>query len=60
MTEYAVPSECPRCGHSPITEVIYGLIRRQSAALKRDLASGRKALGGCLVGDIAYGCRACQ
>lgn len=58
---YVVPDTCPACGHSPVTEVVYGLVRRISPALQAELDSGRKVLGGCVISAEApaYGCRAC-
>ena len=59
---YRVPDVCPECGHAPITEVIYGLIRSLSRDLQEDLRSGRKQLAGCMVppNAPAYYCRACR
>ena len=59
---YVVPSECPECQHEPVTEVLYGLMRKISPALQADLKAKRKKLGGCVM-DVqaspAYGCLHC-
>ena len=56
-----IPEACPECGSSPVTEAVYGLIRKISPELKRDLKSGRKKLMGCSVSldSPAYGCLSC-
>ena len=56
-----IPEACPECGHSPVTEAVYGLRRKISPALKRDLEAGKKKLMGCSVSldSPAYGCLSC-
>ena len=58
---YVVPETCPQCDHEPVTEIIYGLVRKPSKALQADIRAGRKVLGGCVTteGVTAYICRAC-
>ena len=57
-----IPTTCPQCGHAPVTEVIYGLIRDISPELQADIRAQRKRLGGCVIGPgaPAYGCLACN
>lgn len=61
-TPYEIPTHCPKCQHTPVTEFVYGLIRRPSHELERDIQAGRKALAGCVLSaeSPAYGCRACR
>lgn len=57
-----IPDSCPQCGHEPVTEVVYGLIRSISPTLRQELQSTRKKLGGCVIRAQApaYGCLACD
>ncbi len=54
------PSECPKCGHSPLASILYGL-PLFSQGLEKEVKEGRITLGGCCVGkdDPAWECTRC-
>lgn len=59
--KWSPPEHCPDCGHSPVTEVRYGLIRRPSESMRQALKDGSLVLAGCMMPPepIAYLCRNC-
>lgn len=54
------PSHCPRCGHTPVAEIVFGLIAI-TPEIRQDLDAGKLALGGCDVSrdDPEWKCTAC-
>ena len=55
------PDVCPNCGHSPVAEILYGLLN-DSDDLNRDLKAGLVTLGGCWHSgdDPAWECLECE
>ena len=56
-----VPESCPKCGHKPVTTIVYGLIRDVSKELQQGIDAGELQLGGCMIGAgaPAWLCRGC-
>jgi hypothetical protein len=54
------PKRCPKCGHSPVAEILWGM-PASSEKLDADLEAGRVTLGGCIVSDDdpAWKCKEC-
>jgi hypothetical protein len=54
------PTKCPRCGHSPVAEILFGLVAI-TPEIQADLDAGTLALGGCDVtsDDPEWRCTSC-
>ncbi len=54
------PKECPKCGHSPVAKILYGL-PDFSPALDASIEAGKTSIGGCCTGsdDPTWKCSKC-
>ena len=55
------PDACPNCGHSPVAEILYGLLD-DTDDLRRDFEAGLVTGGGCDISedDPAWECKLCR
>ncbi len=55
------PPTCPRCGHTSLAEILYGL-PDFSPELREKLEAGTVSLGGCCItdDDPAWQCNRCR
>ena len=55
------PKECPKCGHSPVAKILYGL-PDFSPALDASIEAGKTSIGGCCTGldDPTWKCSKCD
>ena len=43
------PNECPKCGHKPLAEILYGLPNFKDPEFQRASAAGEITCGGCCI-----------
>ena len=48
IERFRKPEECPNCGHSPVSDIEYGLVKMNDD-LKRRIDEGIAVLGGCVI-----------
>ena len=41
--------KCPKCGHAPMSVILYGMPNLSSEKLRRDIDAGKVSFGGCCV-----------
>ena len=55
------PRKCPKCGHSPVGKILWGMPRMDSK-LKELIDTGKVIIGGCCLGgdDPTWECSKCH